>query len=440
MHIGIAGLISLDLLRDLVADGTAMPAGNASPFLAALVREYVRRGVNVSVFTHAGVVAAGDDARQSGDWRSQAGSSGDGRSQAGSSGDGRSQGHNGAATPLGTPISRLARVFRGDRLTVHVAPFRPSAAARALDLFARERAGLARAMREDPCDVVHAHWTYEFALAALDSGQPTLVTPRDWAPAILLMQRRPRSLAYRFARLLMNRRVLRRARWVTAASPYMLDLLHRHGHPGAVLVPNGIEDALLVAGPRPGPSAAGRIVSLNNGFQHLKNVTTLLRAFALLHGEGRAASLALAGRQFERGGPAEAWARHNGLADGVEFLGRLDRAGTVALLDRADLLAHPSFEESFGNTLLEAMARATPVLGGERSGAVPWVLDEGRAGVLCDVRAPQAIALAAQSVLADAGRWRSLSAAGLSRVRGTFTMSRVADAYLAEYERVMHEG
>jgi hypothetical protein len=74
---------------------------------------------------------------------------------------------------------------------------------RAWDLFAQERAGLERAMREDPCDVVHAHWTYEFALAALASGQPTLVTARDWAPTILLMQRRLRLLPYRLACLLL---------------------------------------------------------------------------------------------------------------------------------------------------------------------------------------------------------------------------------------------
>jgi hypothetical protein len=68
MRIGIAGLISLDPLRDLVADGQALPEGNAFPFLAALVREYVRRGLNVSVFTHDAVVTAGSGACQSGDW------------------------------------------------------------------------------------------------------------------------------------------------------------------------------------------------------------------------------------------------------------------------------------------------------------------------------------------------------------------------------------
>jgi glycosyltransferase involved in cell wall biosynthesis len=124
----------------------------------------------------------------------------------------------------------------------------------------------------------------------------------------------------------------------------------------------------------------------------------------------------------------------------VAFLGPLDRSAVVALLDGADLLAHPSLEESFGNTLIEAMARGTPVLGGFRSGAVPWVLDEGRAGVLCDVRDAEALAAAAHEVLSDPARWRALSAAGLDRVRGAFTLSRVADAYLTEYERIKAKG
>jgi len=60
-----------------------------------------------------------------------------------------------------------------------VSPMRPRPRHRALDLFAAERAGVRQAMEEDPCDLIHAQWTYEFALAALATGQPTLVTAHD---------------------------------------------------------------------------------------------------------------------------------------------------------------------------------------------------------------------------------------------------------------------
>ena len=42
---------------------------------------------------------------------------------------------------------------------------------RASDLFAAEIRSLATVMRQSDCDLVHAHWTYEFAEAALAGGR-----------------------------------------------------------------------------------------------------------------------------------------------------------------------------------------------------------------------------------------------------------------------------
>jgi glycosyltransferase involved in cell wall biosynthesis len=53
------------------------------------------------------------------------------------------------------------------------------------------------------------------------------------------------------------------------------------------------------------------------------------------------------------------------------------------------ILLHPALEEACPMAILESMALGLPVVAGIRSGGVPWVLDEGRAGFLTDVRKPQ---------------------------------------------------
>ena len=83
------------------------------------------------------------------------------------------------------------------------------------------------------------------------------------------------------------------------------------------------------------------------------------------------------------------WAQKKGLSDGVNFVGPVDPDELIDIYEQVDLMVHPSMEESFGMVLVEAMARKIPVIGGEKSGAVPWVLDNGKAGVLTDIRSPE---------------------------------------------------
>lgn len=75
----------------------------------------------------------------------------------------------------------------------------------------------------------------------------------------------------------------------------------------------------------------------------------------------------------------------------VVFYGRLPYNEVLNLMDEMSCLIHPSLEETFGNILLEAMARCVPCIGGEQSGAVPQVLGNGEYGVLCNVHEPQSI-------------------------------------------------
>ncbi|MBW3621288.1 MAG: glycosyltransferase, partial [Actinobacteria bacterium] len=172
---------------------------------------------------------------------------------------------------VGAEPVRLA----GPRMELRVGHYRP--VHRARDAFAGERRAVQALLREgSPPDVVHAHWTYEFALAALADGAPVVVTVHDWAPRVLRFHPHP----YRLVRLGLAARVLRASRHTTAVSPYLADRVERWTRRRPVVVPNGLpaeEFSATSTG-----AAHGAFVAINDGFSRWKNVASLLHAFALL--------------------------------------------------------------------------------------------------------------------------------------------------------------
>jgi len=334
---------------------------------------------------------------------------------------------------LDSSVSRPT-IFRGKGLTLFLGPYRRSH--RIWNLEATECNYVRDLIASDDADIVHAHWSYEYALGALKSHKPTLVTFRDWAPLILKYQ----PDHYRLGRLLMDLRVKAQARHVAANSPYLASFLKRKPGRSVWVVPNGIPDSFFSDEIRSGAGSAPRLISSNNGFGQRKNVRALLEAFKFIRLRFPEASLALLGADFEEGGKAQKWARRRKCETGVKFLGPQPHSRAVELYKSSDLMIHPSREESFGMVLLEAMTQRTPVIGGQTSGAVPWVLDEGRAGVLTDVTRPEKIAESTIGILSDPEKWRFYSEAGYRHAWGHFRISTMADQYLKIYSEILHAG
>lgn len=322
--------------------------------------------------------------------------------------------------------------YSGDSLTISISPYRTKGRDRAKDLFRAERTFLVEAMQGEQCELIHAHWTYEFALAAQESGIRTLVTLHDWAPTILRFHRDP----YRLVRLAMSMKAISRGRHFTATSPYIAQKLKRWRPNVPVdVVPNAVPDEYFKSSHRPRLNDLA-IGSISNGFDRLKNTVTLLRAFAEIRSRDANATLALVGAGHEERGPAHVWAGEHRLTEGVNFIGRLSPADIRPFLDSINMYVHPSLEESFGMTIVEAMAMRLPVVAGRNSGAVPWVLDEGRAGVLVDVTSAREIAESVMNLWKEPDVWDHYSGAGFLYASRTFRFSQAADRYEKAYEHV----
>jgi glycosyltransferase involved in cell wall biosynthesis len=127
---------------------------------------------------------------------------------------------------------------------------------------------------------------------------------------------------------------------------------------------------------------------------------------------------------------------------GPETAERVTFAGLVAHSDlpeyyaNADIYVNPSFYESFGMSIIEAMAAGLPVVA-TRVGAVPDLISDGHNGLLVDAANPSAIADAVSSLFNNARLRNSMASAAREMVRKQFSYELICSALLQMYRDVL---
>ncbi len=120
----------------------------------------------------------------------------------------------------------------------------------------------------------------------------------------------------------------------------------------------------------------------------------------------------------------------------VSVVNDFDEAEKPDLLAACDLVAHPSANESFGISFVEAWAAARPVVGA-RVGAVPAVISEGQDGLLFDYPDPGSMAQAILELLADRARLARMGQTGQRKVLENYTWDVVTDRLREVYVQVI---
>lgn len=125
-----------------------------------------------------------------------------------------------------------------------------------------------------------------------------------------------------------------------------------------------------------------------------------------------------------------------GLDASFEYLGEVDRAGKLALLDSIDVFSTPtSYPEAKGIYILEALARGVPVVQ-PAHGSFNELIGMTEGGVLVPPGDPTALAHALADLLRDPDRRRRLGEQGRQAVRSRFTEERMAADMLGVFEDV----
>lgn len=123
-----------------------------------------------------------------------------------------------------------------------------------------------------------------------------------------------------------------------------------------------------------------------------------------------------------------------GIGERVHFLGYRDDA--PALLGRLAVLVSASQRETFGRTLVEAMAQGVPVVA-TRSGGPEEIVEEGKSGFLIDVGDFEAIAERMARLLSDPALAASFGAAGRQRAHEHFDVRRMAASMQQVFDEAM---
>ncbi len=325
--------------------------------------------------------------------------------------------------------------YEWSNLRIFVGPSRRLGAAR--NFFRPEIAYLRRVIETDCPAFVHAHWTYEFALAALGSGVQTLVTIHD-LPWNVLRYFRDR---YRTARLLMAYAVAMRANLYTAVSEDAARHFSRYMRPGArvLAIPNFLSETVLTKanGFQTHPDRPLVFACILQGWSPRKNAKAALRAFALFRKNYSGSRLLFMGADYQAVGPAEAWAREHGLQTDVLFCGLQPYDKMLERVrDEVDVLVMPSLDEALSMTVLENMAFGKPIIAGRSTPGISEELDGGRAGVLVDVGRPGDIAEAMTRLQNDTSLFERIAEAAYQRAHTIYTAERVVPLYERLYEQV----
>ncbi len=102
------------------------------------------------------------------------------------------------------------------------------------------------------------------------------------------------------------------------------------------------------------------------------------------------------------------------------------RSDTPRILKALDVFAFPSYKETFGMSLLEAMAMRVPVIASD-SGGVPEILDYGRCGILIPPREAQPLAQAITRYLGDPQLAQEMAHNARRRVEQEYDLKLVLD-------------
>ena len=123
-----------------------------------------------------------------------------------------------------------------------------------------------------------------------------------------------------------------------------------------------------------------------------------------------------------------------GIAGHVAFRGVLTFDELVGAYQQASVVVLPSTtdSESFGMVLIEAMACGTPVIGSS-VGGIPFVVDDGRDGLLVPPADPERLAAACLEILGAPDRAAEMGRRGCRKVRDHYTWT----AQVARYQAIL---
>lgn len=187
-----------------------------------------------------------------------------------------------------------------------------------------------------------------------------------------------------------------------------------------------------------------KVIAFVGRLQMLKGPHILLRAAAELirrHPEQNIRVVICGGPSgtgLERPDELHDLAATLGVSGYVRFLSPRPPEELVTVYQAADIIAVPSFNESFGLVALEAQASGTPVVA-TRVGGLPLTVSEGVSGLLVDGHATEEWAKALETLVLDDELRMNMGKAAPDHA-GAYSWDATVDRMLEVYTRTLGDG
>jgi L-malate glycosyltransferase len=270
--------------------------------------------------------------------------------------------------------------------------------------------------------VLHAHYASSYGLmGALAGYHPYLLSV--WGTDVFQFPLTSRAHA---ALLKFN---LRSADRILSTSRVMAAETAKYVTVPIVVTPFGVDPSVFAPRPRSGDPRP--TIGIVKPLQHRYGFRTLFRALCIVrHGHPEVRLIVVGDGQDKDSIVADA--RNIGLADCVTFVSALPHRELPDVLRQFDVMALPSYEESFGVVALEASASGLPVVA-SRIGGLPEVISDGRTGVLVPPGDHVALSTSLDRLLRDVALRKQLGREGrrwvLAHYHWADCVDRMEDIY-----------
>lgn len=318
--------------------------------------------------------------------------------------------------------------FNGPNFRIIVVPQRLRSRDLAFSLYSKEVKLIQLELESLDVEIINAHWTYEFALAALNCDVNSIITSHDSPWQILKSATHP----FWFFRYLLALRVRVKARHLIFVSEDLHQKWKREmkWKKTSWVIPN-MQTFKVVEQLHTFKNDSNlRILTIGDPSPR-KNIKGAIEAFQLARKEFPRISLHLAGVGLEEN--SDFYFEMNRVFDleGITWHGYLERDAMLNLFLNSDILFQPSLIESFGLTLLEAMSMGVTVLAGSNTGAAKEIV--GDFGLLVDTRVVEEMASGLIELISDPLNRQSLTVSAKQRVDQLFSSLAVANSTLSCY-------
>lgn len=322
--------------------------------------------------------------------------------------------------------------FNGLNFKLIVLPQRSRPRDLALSLYRAEVKLISEEIEKLDVDVVNAHWTYEHALASSHSGRPLVVTAHDSPWQVLKTAHHP-FWFFRYFLAIQARLQTKNMIFVSRdlQNKWKREMFWRKP---SWVIPNiqpfVIKDEIKFEK----TSNVINIISVGDTSPR-KNIEGAIAAFEKARKKYPNIQLNLVGPGLV---PYTAYYRSIAKRysiEGINWHGYIERPVIQNLLQSSDILFQPSLVESFGLTLIEAMALGVTVLAGRNTGAASEVV--GNCGMLVDSRNIFDMTDGLIKLIENPEMRKNFENAGKERVKRQFSPEVVARLALDCYRQII---